>query len=69
MASRLIYILLMYVQPLAPFFILFHCTESNMYCIYTLFHIPQLSVFITTHGTYAQPGEESLFPEQSSSTP
>jgi len=31
--------------------------------------MPQLSIFITANGTYAQPGEKSLFTEESRSTP
>jgi len=35
----------------------------------TLSDIPQLSIFITVNGTYAQPGEELQFIEESRSTP
>jgi len=62
-------ILLDYVQLLAPFILIFYCTSSCIYCLYTLSHIPQLSIFIAANGTYAQPGEESLFTEESRSTP
>jgi len=39
------------------------------YCLYTPSHIPQLSIFITANRTYVQPGEESLFTEESRSIP
>jgi len=63
------HILLNYVQLLAPSFLLLYCTQSFINCLYIVSHIPQLSIFITADETYAQPGEESLFPEESRSTP
>jgi len=61
------YILLKSVQLHPLFFSLLYCTESYAYCLYTLSHILQLSIFISTHRTYTQWGEESLFTEQSRS--
>ena len=40
-----------------------------IYCLYTPSHIPLHSVFITANGTHAQPGEKSLFTEESRNTP
>ena len=57
------------MQLLAPFIPLFYCTKPCIHCLYTLSHIPQLSICITANGTYAQPGEESLFTEEPRSTP
>jgi hypothetical protein len=46
-----------------------YSTQSHISCFYTLSHILQLQIFVTANGTYAQPGEESLFTEESRSTP
>jgi hypothetical protein len=57
------------VQLLALFFQIFYCTYSYFYCLFILFHIPHLSVINIRNGSYAQPGEESVFTEESRSTP
>jgi len=57
------------VQILASFLPLLHCSESYISCLYTVSHIPRLSIFNTANGTYMQPYEELLFSEGSWSTP
>jgi len=62
-------ILLDYGQFFAWFIPVCYCTESYIYCLNTLSHIPQHSILITANGTNTQPGEESLCTEQSRSLP
>jgi hypothetical protein len=62
-------ILLDSVHLVIPFIPLLYCTESYISCFYILSHIPQLWIFVTANGIYTQPGQESLFPEESKRTP
>jgi len=63
------YILLDYVQLLAPFFRSFYHTYPYIYRLFNLSHIPHPSIMKTANGTYAQSCQESKFTEESSSKP